>query len=145
MFDWKTPFEKLQTGKGQIIKEGSSIAILSIGHIGNSAIKAAELLMAENIDIAVYDMRFLKPIDEDLLDQIFKKHNKLITLEDGVIIGGLGSAVMEFAVERHYKAAIKRLGVPDFFVEQGSIAELQQECGFDVGSIVKTVKEMLGN
>ncbi|NVN93733.1 MAG: 1-deoxy-D-xylulose-5-phosphate synthase [Bacteroidetes bacterium] len=144
MFDWKTPFEKLQVGKAQVIREGNDIAIISIGHIGNSAIKAAELLIDENIEVAVYDMRFLKPIDEDMLHQIFKKHSKIITLEDGVIIGGLGSAVMEFAADHHYSnTAIKRLGVPDKFIEQGSIAELQAECGFDLNSIIKTIKEML--
>ena len=144
MFDWKTPFEKLQIGKAQIIKEGKDIAILSIGHIGNSAIKATELLTNENIEVAVYDMRFLKPIDEDMLHQIFKNHTKVITLEDGVIIGGLGSAVMEFAADHHYSnTVIKRLGVPDKFIEQGTIAELQTECGFDVNSIIRIVKEML--
>jgi len=143
MFDWKTPFEKLQIGKAQTLKEGKDIAILSIGHIGNSAVKAAEMLIDENIEAAVYDMRFLKPIDKDLLHQIFKKYNKIITLEDGVIIGGLGSAVIEFASEMQYNAEIKRLGVPDKFIEQGTIAELQSECGFDINGIIKTVKEML--
>ena len=143
MYDWKTPFEKLQIGKAQIIKEGSAIAIISIGHIGNLAIKAAELLIDENIEVAVYDMRFLKPIDENLLHQIFKKYSKIITLEDGVIIGGLGSAVMEFAADNHYTAKIKRLGVPDKFIEQGSISELQAECGFDVNGIIRTVKKIL--
>jgi 1-deoxy-D-xylulose-5-phosphate synthase len=144
MFDWKTPFEKLQIGKGQVIKEGNDIAIISIGHIGNSAIKAAELMKDENIEVAVYDMRFLKPIDEDMLHQIFKKHTKIITLEDGVIIGGLGSAVMEFAADHHNSnTIIKRLGVPDKFIEQGTVNELQAECGFDVNSIIRTIKEML--
>ncbi|MFZ4401847.1 MAG: 1-deoxy-D-xylulose-5-phosphate synthase [Bacteroidales bacterium] len=143
MHNWKTTFEKLDIGKAQTIKEGKDIAIISIGHIGNSAIKAAELLLNENIDVAVYDMRFLKPIDENLLHQIFKKYKKIITLEDGVIIGGLGSAIIEFAVENNYNTVIKRLGIPDKFIEQGSIAELQSECGIDLNSIISSIKEMI--
>ncbi|MFZ4413689.1 MAG: 1-deoxy-D-xylulose-5-phosphate synthase [Bacteroidales bacterium] len=143
MFDWKTAFEKLEIGKAQQLKEGKDLAIISIGHIGNSAIKAADLLKEENIEVAVYDMRFLKPIDEEMLHEIFKKYSKIITLEDGVIIGGLGSAVMEFAVDHQYTSVVKRLGIPDQFIEQGSIAELQAECGFDVSSIVNTAKDML--
>ncbi|MEI6695826.1 MAG: 1-deoxy-D-xylulose-5-phosphate synthase [Bacteroidota bacterium] len=143
MFDWKTPFKKLEIGKAQQLKEGKDLAIISIGHIGNSAIKAADLLKEENIEIAVYDMRFLKPIDEAMLHEIFKKYTKIITLEDGVIIGGLGSAVMEFAVDHQYTSVVKRLGIPDQFIEQGSIAELQAECGFDVNSIVNTAKDIL--
>ncbi len=144
MCDWKTPFEALPIGKAQILMEGADIAILSIGPLGNFAMKAAEQLLLENIEVGVYNMRFLKPIDQDILHQIFKKYSKIITLEDGVIIGGMGSAVMEFAADHHYTATIKRIGVPDRFIEQGSVAELQEECGMDVKGIIKTVKEMLG-
>ncbi|MCX6231639.1 MAG: 1-deoxy-D-xylulose-5-phosphate synthase [Bacteroidetes bacterium] len=145
MQDWKTPFKALQLGKGQCITEGDDIAILSLGHVGNNARKASELLKEENISAAVYDMRFLKPIDEELLHNIFSKYSKIITLEDGVIIGGLGSAVVEFASDNNYVANIKRLGIPDRFIEQGSIAELQAECGFDTASIVKTARDLVEN
>ncbi len=143
MFDWKTPFKKLEIGKAQQLKEGKDIAVISIGHIGNTAIKAADLLKEENIDVAVYDIRFLKPIDEEMLHEIFKKYTKIITLEDGVIIGGLGSAVMEFAVDHQYTSVVKRLGIPDQFIEQGSVAELQAECSIDVKGIISTVRQVL--
>jgi len=140
MPEWRTPFEKLEIGEGQIIKEGNDVAILSLGHIGNSAIKAATLLSNENISVAVYDMRFLKPIDEKLLHEVFKKFKRIITIEDGTIIGGLGSAVLEFKNDHQYDAQIKRLGIPDRFIQHGSPEELYKECGFDVEGIIKTIR-----
>jgi 1-deoxy-D-xylulose-5-phosphate synthase len=117
-------------------------AIISIGAIGNNALKATEILSmdTELVEVSVYDMRFLAPLDETLLHEIFKTHTRIITLEDGVIEGGLGTAVMEFAVKNNYHNSIERLGIPKRFVEQGSIAELQKECGFDVDSIVEKLK-----
>ena len=139
MPQWKTPFAALPVGKGRMIRAGKDLAIISIGHPGNTALEACTQLVAKNIDVALYDIRFLKPIDEDLLHVVFKRFNKIITLEDGTLIGGLGSAVTEFANDEGYhNASIHRLGVPDRFVEQGTPAELHHECGIDLEGIVDT-------
>jgi len=141
--EWKTPFQILEIGKGRNLKEGNDLAIISIGFPGNDALKAIEQLETLNYSISLYDMRFLKPIDEELLHKAFAKHKKIITLEDGTILGGLGSAVMEFASQHNYKAEIVRLGVPDHFIEHGTLAELHSECGFDVLSIVNAAKNLI--
>jgi 1-deoxy-D-xylulose-5-phosphate synthase len=144
MPQWKTPFNALVVGKGQIIREGKDLAIISIGHLGNVAMEACKQLAGKNIDAALYDIRFLKPIDEELLQEIFKKHTKVITLEDGSIIGGLGSAVTEFANDKGYhQAAIKRLGIPDRFVEQGTPEELHHECGIDIEGIMNAAMHFM--
>ena len=140
MIDWKTSFKALPIGKGRIIKEGFGIALISIGHIGNNVVEATKILEKENINVAHYDVRFLKPIDEELLHQIFRKFNTIVTVEDGTIQGGLGSAVLEFMADNNYTAKIIRLGIPDRFIEQGAIKELQTECGYNVEGIVKTIK-----
>lgn len=142
MPDWKTPFKEVQIGKGRVISEGEKVAIISIGHIGNTVVKAQEKLLEEGIKIGHFDMRFLKPIDEKLLYAVLKKYQKIITVEDGTIIGGLGSAVLEFMADHDYSIPIKRLGIPDKFIEQGSVAELSKECGFDVDGIYIAVKKM---
>ncbi|NOZ46646.1 MAG: 1-deoxy-D-xylulose-5-phosphate synthase [Chlorobi bacterium] len=141
---WKNPMKKIVPGTGRIIKEGDEIAILSIGHIGNYAVKACEKLQLEGINAAHYDMRFVKPIDKKLLHKIFTKFNKIITLENGTIIGGLGSAIVEFMSENNYSANITRLGIPDKFIEHGKQDELYKECGFDVEGIYKTAKKLVG-
>ncbi len=143
--DWKVPFQQLKIGKGQTLKDGKDIAIITIGHVGNTAIEVCNQLAAEGIDAAHYDMRFLKPIDKDLLHTVFAKHKRVITIEDGTILGGLGSAVMEFAADNNYHAKIKRLGIPDRFVEQGTLDELKAECGFDKTGIIKAIKDILYN
>lgn len=140
MKNWKTPFETLKVGKGQRLKEGKDLAIITIGPVGNEALKAANSLQKKmNLQAAVYDLRFLKPIDEDLLHEIFRKFDKIITIEDNAILGGMGSAVIEFMADNNYSAKIKRLGIPDYFVQQGTVNELQRECGFDYDSIVNQV------
>jgi 1-deoxy-D-xylulose-5-phosphate synthase len=141
--EWKTPLEKMTIGKGQKIKDGKRLAIISIGHVGNNVISATEELNKEGADVAHYDMRFLKPLDEELLHEIFDRFNKIITVEDGVIMGGLGTAVLEFMADHHYQASVRRLGIPDRFIEQGKIAELQAECGYDKEGIKKAVRDML--
>ncbi|MCL2682023.1 MAG: 1-deoxy-D-xylulose-5-phosphate synthase [Bacteroidales bacterium] len=138
--DWKKNMQTVEIGKGVCLKQGEKTAIVSIGAIGQNALKAAEILENLGQKISVYDMRFLAPLDETLLHEIFKTHERVITLEDGVIEGGLGSAVMEFAVKHNYNIPIQRLGVPRCFVEQGTIEELQAECGFDVDSICKQIR-----
>jgi 1-deoxy-D-xylulose-5-phosphate synthase len=144
MIDWKKSFQKITIGKGRRIQNGDDIAILTIGHIGNYAIAACKKLEEKNISVAHYDMRFVKPIDEELLHEVFKKHSKIITVEDGCIMGGMGSAVLEFMADNNYNAQVKRLGIPDKFIEHGEQAELHVECGFDVNSIIKTAEEMVG-
>ncbi|MCP4552605.1 MAG: 1-deoxy-D-xylulose-5-phosphate synthase [Bacteroidetes bacterium] len=143
MPEWKTSFKKLEIGIGRKIAEGDKLAIITIGHIGNYAIEVCEKLLAEGIKIGHYDIRFLKPIDENLLHEIFKHYQHIITVEDGTIIGGLGSAVLEFMADNNYQAKVKRLGIPDKFIEQGSIEELHKECGFDKAGIEKTVRRSL--
>jgi 1-deoxy-D-xylulose-5-phosphate synthase len=140
---WKTPLHELPIGKGRIIRDGKDAAIISIGTTGNDALKACELLDLEGISAALYDVRFLKPLDTDLLHEIFKQFQTIITVEDGTIIGGLGSAVIEFMADNGYSARIKRLGVPDSFIEHGTISELHRECGYDTEGIFATVKSML--
>jgi len=143
MVDWKTPFKKMKIGEGKRLKNGNDVAILSIGAIGTEAIKAIEVLEKDGLSIAHYDMRFVKPIDELLLHEVFAKFDKVITLEDGCVMGGMGSAVLEFMADNNYKATVKRLGVPDKFVEHGSQNELYNECFYNVDAIVKTVKSMV--
>ncbi|MGZ2368874.1 1-deoxy-D-xylulose-5-phosphate synthase [Ancylomarina sp. YFZ004] len=141
--NWRTPFKEIEIGKGQKLKDGKDLAILSIGPIGMQASDAIEELEKEGHSIAHYDMRFLKPIDQELLHEVFKNHQKIITIEDGSIIGGLGSAVMEFMSDNDYASKIKRLGVPDRWVEHGTQEELYRECGFDKEGIIVASKELL--
>ncbi len=141
---WKTPFTALEVGKGRVIREGKDLAIISIGHLGNTALEACNQLAGRNIDVALYDIRFLKPIDQELLHLVFSQFDKIITLEDASIIGGLGSAVNEFANDNGYhKATIHRLGIPDHFVEQGTLEELHRECGIDLEGIVKAALQFM--
>ncbi|MCD4737152.1 MAG: 1-deoxy-D-xylulose-5-phosphate synthase [Bacteroidales bacterium] len=142
MPEWKTPFKQLEIGKGRKIKDGKEIAIISIGHIGNFVVEATGKLIKDGIDVAHFDVRFLKPIDKNLLHEIFKNFNKIITIEDGTIIGGLGTAVLEFMSDNNYNAEVVRLGVPDKFIAQGKPDELYRECGFDVNGIINTVKQI---
>ncbi|MFO8128422.1 MAG: 1-deoxy-D-xylulose-5-phosphate synthase [Bacteroidales bacterium] len=143
MPEWTTPFRYLEPGKGRIIREGSDAAILSIGHTGNFAVKASAILEKENIQVAHYDMRYLKPLDEELLHHVFKAHKRIITVEDGTIVGGLGSAVIEFMSDHGYKTRVHRLGVPDKFIGQGSQPELYAMCGYDSEGIARAVREMI--
>ncbi|MFO8066614.1 MAG: 1-deoxy-D-xylulose-5-phosphate synthase [Bacteroidales bacterium] len=140
LIDWRTKFKELIPGKGRKLRSGDDIAVVSIGHIGNAALEACNKLEEErNIKADFYDLMFLKPIDENILHEIFKKHNKVITVEDNSIVGGMGSAVLEFMADNSYVAKVKRLGIPDKFVEQGSVNELHAECGYDMNSIFKTI------
>ena len=143
MPEWKTPFEEIGTGTGRTISEGKEVAILTIGHIGNYAVRSCALLAQEDIHPAHYDMRFVKPLDEKLLHQIFSKFDKIITVEDGCIMGGFGTAVMEFMMENNYTAKIVRLGIPDKVIEHGEQLELHAECGYDPESIAEAVKKLI--
>jgi len=143
MHDWQKPFAEIKIGKGRVIREGTDLAILSIGTIGNQAIEVCERFELEEIQIAHYDMRFVKPLDTKLLHKIFKKFNNIITIEDGALSGGFGSAILEFMSDNGYHAHIKRLGIPDRFVDQGTQEQLYIECGYDVETLYKTAKQML--
>jgi len=144
MVNWKTPMKAIPVGKGRKIKSGTDIAILTIGHIGNYVIDAQTQFDELGVNVAHYDMRFAKPIDETLLHEVFSKFDIVITIEDGCTIGGMGSAVVEFMADNGYSAQVKRLGIPDKFIDHGEQKELQAECCFDVAGIVKTVQEMVG-
>ena len=145
MLDWKTPFEELEIGVGRKIKDGEEIAILSFGHPGNFVLSAQETFEKEGLNIAHYDMRFVKPLDEKLLHTIFKKFNTIITIEDGCLQGGFGSAILEFMANNNYQTAVKRLGIPDEFIHHCSQEELHHDCKYDVNAIIATVHEVLAN
>jgi len=144
MPEWKTPMEEIEIGKGRIIKEGEDLAILTVGHIGNYAAEACAALGKEGLSPAHYDMRFVKPLDEELLHEIFSRFKKVITVEDGCLMGGFGSAVLEFMADHDYHGtSVKRLGIPDAVIEHGEQIELHQECGYDPEAIANTVKAMM--
>ena len=132
--DWKQPFSNIEIGKGIELKKGASLAVLSIGFISEN-VSTAIKNVKNNTTIGHYDMRFIKPLDEDLLHQVFKNYKTIITIEDGTIKGGFGSAVLEFAAHNNYKNSIKCLGIPDEFVEQGTIDELQKLTSLDAYNI----------
>lgn len=140
MPDWKRPLNAIPIGKGRKVCDGEEVAILSIGHIGNEAVKACQELNAEGIYPAHYDLRFVKPLDEELLHEVFAKFKNVITVEDGCVQGGMGTAVLEFMAEHGYNAQVKLLGIPDKVVEHGEQPELWAECGYDVAAISKAVK-----
>ena len=142
MPEWKTKFEQIEIGKGRKLKEGRDIAILSIGHPGNFVQTAIRTLRTEGIEAAHYDMRFVKPIDEEMLHEVFANYNKIITVEDGTIVGGFGSAILEFMAAHNYQATIKILGIPDRLVEHGTLKELYSECGYDANGIIDAVKKI---
>lgn len=142
--EWKTAFQKIKVGTGRKLTTGTDIAILTIGHPGNFAQDAIAELKDTGASVAHYDMRFVKPLDETMLHEVFTKFDKVITVEDGCLMGGFGSAVVEFMTDQGYKANVKRLGIPDEYVHHGTQAELWAECGFDKDSIIRTVKEMIG-
>jgi 1-deoxy-D-xylulose-5-phosphate synthase len=143
MPNWKTPFEEIKVGTGREIREGEELAILTFGHIGNYAVEVCSKLEKQGISIGHYDLRFAKPLDEEMLHEVFRKYNKIITVEDGCVQGGIGSAVLEFMADHQYTAEVKRLGIPDKIVEHGEQLELHSESGFDPDSIEQTVLLML--
>lgn len=143
MTEWKTPFKQIKVGTGRRLRHGEDIAILTIGPPGNFALEAAENLVANGVSAGVYDMRFVKPIDEIMLHEVFGKFDRIITVEDGSLMGGMGAAVLEFMADHGYQARVVRLGIPDRFIEHGSQEELYAECGFDVDGIFKSALELV--
>ena len=143
MPEWKTEMKEIKIGTGRKLKDGNDIAILSLGHPGNFAAAAIRDLKSDGLNPAHYDMRFAKPLDEEMLHEVFSKFEKVITVEDGTVVGGFGSAVLEFMNEHNYKAEIKILGIPDRLVEHGTPKELHHECGYDAPAIKEAVLEMM--
>jgi 1-deoxy-D-xylulose-5-phosphate synthase len=140
---WKTPLTAIEIGKGRKIKDGKEVAILSFGHPGNFATTAIRNLRSEGIDPAHYDIRFVKPLDETLLHEVFTNYSKIVTVEDGTVVGGFGSAILEFMNAHGYKADVSILGIPDRLVEHGTLKELHRECAYDAAGIEAAVKEIV--
>jgi 1-deoxy-D-xylulose-5-phosphate synthase len=140
MVDWKTPLEILPVGQGRKIKDGEKVAILTLGHPGNFAVEACEQLAKENIFPAHYDLRFAKPLDEKMLREVFENYTHIITVEDGCLQGGVGSAVLEFMADHELNVIVKRLGIPDQYIEHGEQPELWKECGYDAEAIAAAVR-----
>ena len=145
MVDWQNDMQELPLGKGRKLRDGNDVAILSLGTIGTNAREACESLHEQGIDVAHYDMIFLKPIDEEILKEVSQKFKKIITIEEGTTTGGLGGAVAEWLTERGIAAQLVRMGVPDAFVDQGTVKELQEVCHLDAASIENQVKQLLNN
>jgi 1-deoxy-D-xylulose-5-phosphate synthase len=143
MPEWQTPLKEITIGKGRRLKEGVDLAILSFGHPGNFAAAAIRELRTDGITPGHYDLRFVKPLDEEMLHEVFSKYNKIITVEDGTIVGGVGSAILEFMAKHNYQASVRMLGIPDRIVEHGSQKELHRECAYDTKAIVDTAREMM--
>lgn len=141
--DWERPFEEIEIGKARLLSEGQDIAVLSIGYPGNNVASVVKKLGKESIGITHWDMRFAAPLDKEALNSVFRKFKKIITVEDGVLKGGFGSSVIEFMCDNGYTAEVKRLGIPDYFVEQGTPDELYAECGFDAAGIENAIRELL--
>ena len=143
MPEWRTPLKKITVGTGRTIQAGEELAILTIGPVGNYAMEVCRNLQKENVKIGHYDMRFAKPLDAHLLHEIAQKYDKIITVEDGCLQGGFGSAVLEFMADNNYHPQIKRLGISDAIIEHGSQLELHRECGFDPSGIERLVRHLL--
>jgi len=145
MVEWQTPLNQLEVGKGRKLRGGEEVAILSIGHPGNFAVEACDLLAKEGFYPAHYDFRFVKPLDLELLHEVCSNYSKIITVEDHAIQGGFGSAIAEAILDKGYQVNLQRLGIPDHFIEHGEQKELYVECGFDSKAIMNAVRKMVGS
>ncbi|MFA7272348.1 MAG: 1-deoxy-D-xylulose-5-phosphate synthase [Crocinitomicaceae bacterium] len=143
LLEWKTPLKEIKIGTGRKVSNGEDLAILTIGHPGNFAVEAIAELKEAGLSVAHYDMRFVKPIDEIMLHEVFSKFKKVITVEDGCLMGGFGSAVIEFMADQNYAAQVVRLGIPDEYIHHGTQKEQWAQCGFDKNAIVAKAKELL--
>jgi 1-deoxy-D-xylulose-5-phosphate synthase len=141
--EWQQPFKEIQIGKARMLRHGKDVAVLTLGNTGNLAVDALNMLNDENIEAEHWDMRFAKPLDEECLHAIFKNFKNILIIEDGVLAGGFGSAVLEFMGDNGYVANVKRLGIKDKFVDHGTQPELYKECGFDTDSIMQAVKALI--
>lgn len=142
MTDWRTPFEKISIGTGVRVQQGKEIAILSYGHPGNSVADAIRRVQVNGITPAHYNMRFVKPLDENMLNEVFSTFKKVITVEDGTVIGGFGSAILEFMNAHYYSAQVRMIGVPDHFIEHGATEQLYEEVGLSAQKIAQAIREM---
>ena len=142
MPEWKTEFKSIEIGTGRKLRSGKDIAILSFGHVGNYATEVCKDYDKDGFHIAHYDLRFAKPLDQKMLHEVFENYEHIITLEDGCITGGVGSAVIEFMADHQYHASVYRLGVPDAFIEHGPQLQLQADCGYDKESIKKKIEQI---
>ena len=146
--DWQCDFEAIEVGKGQLLKEGKDIALLSLGPIGNTAAEAILLFEQQQaqeghpLTVAHYDMRFLKPLDENILHEVGTHFSRIITIEDGVVRGGLGSAVLEYMSDHGFFPKVTRMGLPDYFVEHGTVEQLRQIVGIDRDAIVSQLRSI---
>jgi len=140
--DWKTPMKEIKIGTGRKLKDGEEIAILSFGHPGNFAAEAIRDVKSEGLNPAHYDIRFVKPLDEELLHEVFKKYSKIITVEDGTVVGGFGSAILEFMNSNDYKTEVKILGIPDQVIEHASQKQQQGEVGINAAHIADAIREI---
>ena len=141
--DWHNEMQLLPVGKGRKLHDGKDVAVLTIGPIGYQAMRAIEQVEAEGLSVAHYDMIYLKPIDESLLHEVGQRFQRVVTIENGVIAGGLGSAVLEFMADHDYHPMVRRLGVPDQFIEHGTVPEQYHLCGFDADQIAETLRQMV--
>ena len=137
--EWRCKLESIPVGKGRLLREGTDVALLTLGPIGKSVAAVCDDAAKEGISVAHYDMRFLKPLDEEILHEVGRKYKHVITLENGTIKGGLGSAVLEFMAEHGYKPDVHLMGLPDQFIEHGSVPELCRLCEIDAESIVREI------
>ncbi|MEO8109849.1 MAG: 1-deoxy-D-xylulose-5-phosphate synthase [Ginsengibacter sp.] len=140
--EWKTPMKEIEIGTGRKLRDGEEIAVLTFGHPGNFAAEAIRDAVREGINPAHYDMRFVKPLDEKMLHEVFKNYSKIITVEDGTVTGGFGSAILEFMAENNYSAQVKILGIPDKIIEHGTPKELYTEVGIDANHIAEAIRDM---
>ena len=143
VIDWKQPMSDIPIGQGRLLCEGSDVAILSIGTIGIPTRRAVNMLLKDGIKATHYDMRFVKPLDEKVLHAVFEKYSRVITIEEGVLQGGFGSAVAEFMTDNQYAVHLKRIGIPDKFIDQGTPEELYREYHLDQQGIYQTIKAFM--
>lgn len=139
--DWSGAFRRMEIGKGTTLRKGEDVAVITIGPVTNDAMKAAEQAAEEGISTEIIDLRFLKPIDEALLHDAGKRFDRIVTVEDGTVEGGMGSAVAEFMTEHGYKTSVIRLGIPDRFIHHGTISELRHMCGYDTEGILDAIRQ----
>ena len=141
--DWHNEMQALPVGKGRRMSEGEGVAVLSIGHIGNEVVEVVKRLAEQGIKVGHYDMIYLKPLDEEILEEVTRNYHSIITIEDGTVVGGLGSAVAEWLTKHDLDNHLRMLGVQDEFVHQGTVAELYERCGMDAQSLENSILELL--
>ena len=144
LVDWECPLEEIEVGRGRKMKDGTDLAVITLGPVGNDAARAlARAEQDTGLSVAHYDLRFLKPLDQDMLHEIGRNFKRIVTVEDGVLMGGMGSAVLEFMSDNGYAPNVKRLGIPDCFVQHGTVQELRKICGIDETGIYNAIIQML--